>query len=625
MNNDRLIYTLHQLKNKIVSEQIREGKLVYWQTLDLNKNFSFNETIYNGNAGIILFLIEFNRIFPDDKTGELIRQSVESLYQICKDKNESNFTLLTGRMGVVYIMLLYSKVTSNKEYVNKALELAKACKINFKENKRNELAELLNGNAGTLLGFLILYSFAKEKWVLEQIKQYLKTILNKTEISQNGIYWDKSARQIKPLCGFSHGVSGISYVIDILASISNNQFLNDIAIQGYKYEDSFFNEENNNWPDFRKGGYTHQELTENIKRYKNGETLFFTTPSYMKAWCHGAPGSNFARLSSDRLLKKSNYKEKIDILISEMLQEQIPLSTFPVNLTLCHGLLGNYYFLQEFNKDKNDFQIQTKLDKIVTFSIDNREKFGYYLSGYPSTFSEDQSLFMGNSGIGLFYLAHINNSVINPLNPVSFIKNIDDLKINLSEFNFENFSNIYIQKKFGHLNHHFQFLILQTFKKITAVEFDELFNSSFLKKLIDEMGNANSNQKLPLLIEQKKINLLQNIESHALLNIRRIVNREFILTKTDNEILNSKFRISKTTQIINIENKLHNKMTPLIYYDTESLEVKLIQLNEIEFKVFNEVKNDIKIIKNDVTVSIIKKFLYLNLIYFDMTNENQLI
>jgi len=66
-------------------------------------------------------------------------------------------------------------------------------------------------------------------------------------------------------------------------------------------------------------------------------------------------------------------------------------------------------------------------------------------------------------------------------------------------------------------------------------------------------------------------------------------------------------------------------MTPLIYYDTESLEVKLIQLNEIEFKVFNEVKNDIKIIKNDVTVSIIKKFLYLNLIYFDMTNENQLI
>src|SRR5205814_9645311 len=64
------------------------------------------------------------------------------------------------------------------------------------------------GNAGALLGLLQIYSLLPNEEILKNINLYLHNLIENYQIANQGIYWDRGEKDIRSLCGFSHGTSG---------------------------------------------------------------------------------------------------------------------------------------------------------------------------------------------------------------------------------------------------------------------------------------------------------------------------------------------------------------------------------------------------------------------------------
>ena len=65
------------------------------------------------------------------------------------------------------------------------------------------------------------------------------------------------------------------------------------TINAFRYENYFFNKENNNWPDFRS--------RDNVITTKTNEM------SYSSAWCHGAPGIGISRLMAYQITNDKRH------------------------------------------------------------------------------------------------------------------------------------------------------------------------------------------------------------------------------------------------------------------------------------------------------------------------------
>ena len=135
-------------------------------------------------------------------------------------------------------------------------------------------------------------------------------------------------KEQKNLCGYSHGVAGISLALLELYHVTGNKSFYEGALQGFKYERTHFNREMKNWPDFR-------QTTPVVQKDRPA--------SYAAAWCHGAPGIGMSRLRAFELLQgdKQTGKE-----VEEAIQTTSSVLRFPVkngqgNFSLCHGAGGN--------------------------------------------------------------------------------------------------------------------------------------------------------------------------------------------------------------------------------------------------------------------------------------------
>jgi lantibiotic modifying enzyme len=125
-----------------------------------------------------------------------------------------------------------------------------------------------------------------------------------------------------PLTGFSHGAAGMATALARLAQASAEPRFADGALLAIAYERSVFDSATRNWPDFRSSS----EPT-----------------SFMRSWCHGAPGILLGRhgleaagladptLPSERASARSSTLEAVAEASGVVLQ-------YPAHL--CCGVLG---------------------------------------------------------------------------------------------------------------------------------------------------------------------------------------------------------------------------------------------------------------------------------------------
>jgi hypothetical protein len=597
------------LRSKILIETIRIGDDLLnrvqkdehgfsWETMGMGENQSIvwnkSEGIYSGVAGIVLFFIELYKQTNSDKYLEAVTEGSRWVEYYSQNNPTTYYALFTGRMGAAYMMLQVGELLKDKSYHQKALLIAEDCEHFL--DQPNGIDDLINGTSGTLLGLIHLHAYTKEKSLLPIIKKYTEHLIEAAHIGLEGLYWDRSSKNIRGLCGFSHGVAGIGYVFLELGKYFKNKNFYWLAEQAFTYENHFYNEETENWPDFRKGHFDNKTFDEHKAEYLKDNKTFFTTSRNMSAWCHGAPGIGLSRLGAYELLNDKRYEKDIESAIAQTHKVTVALENINTPYIVCHGGGGNaMLFLEAYRLFKIDKYIDYA-EKVGANGLKSIKEHGEYIPGYSMADIEDYSLFMGNAGIGYFYL-----QLLEPFNTPSIVK--PDVRSSDNSVVFEMDINT-IKSKIA--NRYFP----KTMSLCSEIKFseEETVQHSIVNSVKKAVHNIND-QRINCIFnyELDKMTLQNTIESDSLQSISVIVELEknsTIINGSEDILLSSKLVLSNNAKLletewdcINLENdKQGDYYTLSVANVTEVTEHELSQFSYVVLDAFITAKCGIDVL-----------------------------
>lgn len=413
MSKKAYINTAIEIGDLLYGLAVKNGQYTHWKVFDrIEKAVSVSgDSIYAGNSGIGLFFLELYKHTHRKKYLDMARKAIRTASSREIAQKQSNPSFICGRLGVAYVLARLYEVTSVSLYRNRALALVKSCRGLY-----GSRYEYISGDAGTLLAVLHIHAMLKEQWLLDMADEYVAHILRGMRRDLGGVYWDRSPLQIRPLCGFSHGVSGIGFVFLELGRYVKNPAFYDVAKRAFTYENIHFDKTANNWLDLRADMWNSQQIADMEAAYGKGDAAALTKPRLMTAWCHGAPGIGLSRIAAFKLTGDQTYELDSNRAISTT------RSILPHDISLCHGLAGNLdTFIEsylafdrvqdwEYAQDFGKQLLQRWQD--LNIALQNDKKFQERL---------DPTLLMGIAGVG-YALLRLHNpqktaSILAPLLP----------------------------------------------------------------------------------------------------------------------------------------------------------------------------------------------------------------
>jgi hypothetical protein len=263
--------------------------------------------------------------------------------------------------------------------------------------------DLLSGRAGNLLGICHLYSCCEDPTLLDTIQCLIERIVSDACIAATGLKWDLYKNAYDSLTGFSHGASGIAFVLMELSRYFDALGLKYLAEQAFSYEMNYFDPENKNWMDLRVG----VDRMNSIRQQFNKELLrwplsaFQPSMSGISSWAHGAAGCGISRLSAFKITGEDKYASQaldaMEYSWSFFTQQK------QIDYSLCSGYGG---IAALFQLGASILQQPTLLDKssaIALHAIDYYRKNDNYNSKLQHEIP-DPGLFSGLAGVGYWLL-----------------------------------------------------------------------------------------------------------------------------------------------------------------------------------------------------------------------------
>jgi lantibiotic modifying enzyme len=370
--------------------------------------FALGPDIYSGTSGISLFLAYLfyftkNEIFKKNCMGA-INQSISILNDQYQNSN-IRYGFYNGFIGIAYCAAKIGSLLNNNELFLTGLDIILNLSRDIDNSKNKRGSDIIYGNAGAIPALLDMYSnFYPNEKILDLAIFLGNELLSSAIKEDTGYSWDpilvRTGRASHNLTGFAHGAAGMGYsLLELYYQTKINEYL-DGAINAFKYENHWFNKDEENWPDFRVNFRSRNSFNSDkpeIKKY-----------NYGKAWCHGAPGIGLTRLRALQLLKTKSYEN--DISASVKMALKMVTSEFrtpPIeNYSLCHGLSGVADLLLFSDEILKSNYRNLLLQLYFNANKDYNCKNGQWRCGIPN--GETPDLMLGLSGIGYFYLRLYN-------------------------------------------------------------------------------------------------------------------------------------------------------------------------------------------------------------------------
>lgn len=321
-----------------------------------------HENIESGASGIVLFLIELYKQFREEKYRSALESAVNDLLLYCRNHATGNYSLYTGRAGVVYVLMQYHLLKENPELLKECIEIMKpACEQYLQTRYTTD--DLYSGRSGTMLVILYLYQLTREPILLDQLYQFAAKIQSNACLLPEGICWKSDEEyNLKPVCGMAYGAAGIRYAINLLNGFCTHPALNFIIDETDRYIDSCRDNKTQNWGDFRKVILSKETLHALKTAYsENGATLFIPGNEY--GWADGAAGIAIGICNG------------IEAPAVEMVSDQLKSSILNNpghSTTIYNGLAGIGLFYLTLKEQSDDFELQeiiyTLSDKLLQHS-----------------------------------------------------------------------------------------------------------------------------------------------------------------------------------------------------------------------------------------------------------------
>lgn len=338
--------------------------------------------LYQGVAGLLLFLAALERVAGDGEYRQLIRAAADPLKDAIATtppstlaKNGYSIGGYTGLGSLVYTFTRMGEFLSEPTWLENANFIASLISPDAIATDQN--LDVLGGSAGAILSLLTLYQKNKNSQLLETAVCCGEHLLASRIDNERGFKgWHKIGTDF--MTGFAHGAAGIAYALLRLSEVSGEDRFQDAARDAITYEQSVFDEIAGNWPDFR-------------------EAMQPDSPTqFMTAWCNGAPGIGLARMGGLSVFNTPQIEQEIDRAIHTTRQ-----FTRRGKDHLCCGNFGRIEMLlvaaQNFSR-ADLFPVANRQASWVVRRSHRRGSYHLFDQFLPGIFHP--AFFQGTSGIG---------------------------------------------------------------------------------------------------------------------------------------------------------------------------------------------------------------------------------
>jgi type 2 lantibiotic biosynthesis protein LanM len=394
---------------------IRRGPGAAWIGLDwlgdaeVFQLVCLDQSLYNGNAGIAVFLAAHAATRPNPSSADLASADLASadlasadlalaaVALVRKNLRSRNAARIARSMGVggavglgsiVYALCVMSQCLNNGDLLADALQVANL----FTDEliAADKQLDVIGGSAGGILSLLRLYRDTQSGEVLKRAIKCGEHLMSQPRLGPEGRRsWVGQGFGSHALNGMSHGAAGFAFALTSLAAASGRTEFAQAAAECIAFEDSSYDAGHKNWPDLRNPA----------------------GPAWTCRWCHGAPGIGLARLATGR---SAQFDAKLlDADIGNAVAGVQDCSPAELD-TLCCGTLGRIEFFCEAGRSLDRADLRDVAAQRLTAVLEQAAVAGDYRwnSGKRQI---NLGLFRGLAGVGYTMLRQTDLSLPNVL------------------------------------------------------------------------------------------------------------------------------------------------------------------------------------------------------------------
>jgi type 2 lantibiotic biosynthesis protein LanM len=388
-----------RIAEELAIRAIRRGPGAAWIGLDwlgdaeVFQLVCLGPDLYNGTSGIGVFLAAHAAVTGHQTSAELAYASVSYLRKNIKSRDAARMARSIGVGGATGLGSIVYALTLMAGYLrdNSLLADAHVAAELFTEDliAADKQLDVIGGSAGAILCLLRLFRDGKSDAVLRYAARCGEHLIAQKRLGQMGRRsWVGQGSGQRPLNGMSHGAAGFAYALASLSLATGRDEFAQAASECIEFENSNYNAERGNWPDFR------------------GDE-----PSWPCQWCHGATGIGLARIATAKRSGMKTAGIERDVLFAV---DGVRLARPATIDTLCCGTLGSIEFFCEAasilgRSDLRELALQRFTDVLATAASSGDYRWN---SGNGQF---NLGLFRGCSGVGYTALRRVNESLANVL------------------------------------------------------------------------------------------------------------------------------------------------------------------------------------------------------------------
>ncbi|WP_296616901.1 lanthionine synthetase LanC family protein [Sphingomonas sp.] len=364
-------------------------------------------TLYDGTAGIGLFLAELHRATGDPLAARTAAGAIEHALDRATDIPEAlHRGFYTGFLGIGFAAMRIGTALGRDDFSARGLAMVRRAVALPPDGKL--AIDVMSGNAGMIPVLLSLAEVCGDSGLCDAAVDAGGRLLDMAERSERGLSWNAMGEMAElvdlsslsddlvaefrekrrpNLTGLSHGAGGVGWALLELGAATGEKRFTEAGRDAFSYEDSWFDAATDRWPDLRK--HDHDD--------PGGPA-----PA---AWCHGAVGIGLARIRALRLLGDRALLPGIEAALRISARSVVAqLARRNANYSLCHGVAGDAELFLDWTRATGDAEAWTLVEEIARQGMTEYGDSGRaWPSGTPGA-GESPGLMLGLAGTGYFYL-----------------------------------------------------------------------------------------------------------------------------------------------------------------------------------------------------------------------------
>lgn len=361
--------------------------------------------LYSGTAGIAMFLARLAAVTQDERQ----RLAAVSALRHAIDRTRQGHWRIgaySGLGGVLHAAIAVAEACRSDEA---ATPMIRSLIENLSTSRPSDTElDVLDGRAGAVRSLLhaVERRLDHDGLALQTAVRFGHDIISLAERRDGKWSWETTKSPATGhLLGYSHGTSGIACALDELFRVTGDPEFHLAADGAWRYETSWFDDSERNWPDFRVDGAAAPAGGPRSERFSC-------------AWCHGAPGTALAL--ARHIAFDPGSRPELEPLLAASLETTIvsvtprPRDTKGVSFCLCHGIAGNADVLMQIARLAGRTDPDPAVLSAAHIGVDRHHEAGNWPCGVPDG-DETPGLLLGLAGIGHFYLRLHDASVPSPL------------------------------------------------------------------------------------------------------------------------------------------------------------------------------------------------------------------